>query len=177
MIGMDVHVGSGEIEKLLGMLHVSKEACRRASKRAVRKVAKWTQATAAKTMSAEMRLQQRIMRARLRMYMRGDGMEQKVWLGLNSLAARRLGVPKRQGTGTKVGAHFFDGAFPIWKFGGGVYRRTTSERFPLELAKLEIDEAGAKALQDASRRAEARLLEILRQELNYEFQKSMGRAK
>jgi len=94
MIGMDVQVGSGEIEKLLGMLHVSKEACRRASKRAVRKVAKWTQATAAKTMSAEMRLQQRIMRARLRMYMRGDGMEQKVWLGLNSLAARRLGVPK-----------------------------------------------------------------------------------
>ncbi|CAM5288921.1 phage tail protein [Eoetvoesiella caeni] len=176
MIDLSMKIPPGELERLTGMFQLSKEACRRAARRAVRKTAKWTEGQAARSMSAQLRVQQKIIRQRLRTYMKGDGLDQKVWLGLNSLAARRLGVPKRRGSGTQVGRHFFDGAFAIQKYGGGVYRRTGQGRFPLELAKMEIDEAGAAALREAANKAEARLMEIMRQELRYEFSKVLKKA-
>lgn len=171
MINVNTEIPRSELERLIGMFQLSKEACRRAARRAVRKTAKWTEGQAARTMSAQLRIQQKLIRARLRTYSKGEGLDQKIWIGLNSLAARRLGIPKRRGTGTQVGRHFFEGAFPIQKYGGGVYRRTSQRRFPLELAKVEIDEVGALALREAARRADERLMTIMRQELNYEFSK------
>lgn len=171
MINIHAELSSAEIEKLMGALQLSKEACRRAARRAVAKTAKWTQTQAARTISSQLRIQQKAFRGRLRLYRQGEGMEQKVWMGLNYLAARRLGVPKRTRGGTRVGRHFFEGAFPIQRYGGGVYRRTGKGRFPLEIAKLEIDQAGAAAMRAAADRAEDRLMEIFRQELLYEFSK------
>ena len=176
MIDLSMNIPSEEMDRLLGMFQLSKEACRRAARRAVRKTAKWTEGQAARTMSSQLRIQQKIIRQRLRTYMKGDGLDQKVWLGLNSMAARRLGTPRRRGTGTQVGRHFFDGAFPIQKYGGGVYRRAGKGRFPLELAKMEIDDVGAAALREAANKAEARLMEIMRQELRYEFSKVLKKA-
>ncbi|CAM3793987.1 phage tail protein [Castellaniella denitrificans] len=176
MIDFTAEFSREDLDRLLGMFQISKEACRRAARRAVRKTAKWTEGQAARTMSAQLRIQQKIIRQRLRTYTKGSGLDQKVWLGLNSLAARRLGIPKRRGSGTQVGRHFFEGAFPIQRYGGGVYRRTGPGRFPLELAKMEIDEVGADALREAVRKTEARLLEIMRQELRYEFSKALKKA-
>ncbi|NYT62366.1 phage tail protein [Alcaligenaceae bacterium] len=176
MMDLAIKIPREDLERLMGMFQISKEACRRAARRAVRKTAKWTEGQAARTMSAQLRVQQKIIRQRLRMYMKGDGLDQKVWLGLNSLAVRRLGIPRRRGTGTQVGRHFFEGAFPIQKYGGGVYRRAGQGRFPLELAKMEIDDAGATALREAANKAEARLMEIMRQELRYELSKVLEKA-
>lgn len=171
MIDLDVRINPGELERVLGMFQLSKEGARRAAKRAVAKTAKWCETNASRSLSKELRVAQKTIRSRLRLYRRAD-LEQKVWMGLNALAARRFGVPRRSGTGTQVGRHFFEGAFPIKKFGGGMYRRTGRGRFPLELAKLEIDESGARALQNAARDAESRMLELMRQELNYELSKA-----
>ncbi|WP_322999963.1 phage tail protein [Castellaniella sp.] len=176
MIDLSAGIPRGELERLMGMFQLSKEACRRAARRAVRKTAKWTEGQAARTMSAQLRIQQKIIRQRLRTYTKGSGLDQKVWLGLNSLAARRLGMPKRRSSGTQVGRHFFEGAFPINRYGGGVYRRTGKSRFPLELAKMEIDDVGAAALRAAAIKTEARLMEIMRQELRYEFSKVLKKA-
>lgn len=172
MISISADLSAAEIEKVMGAMQLSKEAYRRAARRAVAKTAKWTQTQAARTISSQLRIQQKAFRGRLRLYRQGDGLEQKVWMGLNQMAARRLGIPRRSGSGTRVGRHFFDGAFPIQRYGGGVYRRAGKGRFPLELAKLEIDKAGALAMRAAADRAEARLLEIFRQELLYEFSKA-----
>lgn len=171
MMQIQATVSKAEIDRLIGMLGLSREACQRAARRAVLKTAKWTQTQAARAMSAELRVQQRVIRARLRLYRRGTGMEQKVWLGLNALAASRLGTARRRPGGTQVGRHFFKDAFPIKRYGGGVYRRTGKDRFPLELARLEIDESGDAALRAAAQQADQRLLEILQQELRYEFSK------
>ena len=176
MMDLSMKIPPGELERLAGMFQLSKEACRRAARRAVRKTAKWTEGQAARSMSAQLRIQQKIIRQRLRIYTKGDGLDQKIWLGLNSLAARRLGMPRRRGVGTQVGSHFFEGAFSIQKYGGGVYRRTGKGRFPLELAKIEIDDAGAASLVNAAKKAEARLMEIMRQELRYEFSKVLKKA-
>lgn len=177
MIDLEARVSAAELERLRAALNLSEEACRRAARRAVRKTAQWTMGATARSMSQTLRIEQKMIRARLRTYLRGEGLEQKVWLGLNRLVARRLGTPTRQGSGTRVGRHFFEGAFPIRRYGYGVYRRTTEDRFPLELAKLEIDQAGERALREAGRRAEQRLLQVMQQEMNYELQKLIGRDK
>ncbi|OYW89270.1 MAG: hypothetical protein B7Z23_12095 [Pseudomonadales bacterium 32-61-5] len=177
MIDMQVTLSQSDLDRMVRSLGLLPEALQRAARRAVRKTAKWTETTAARAMSADLKVQQKIIRARLRTYARGTGLEQKVWLGLNALAANRLGVPRRKGSGTQVGRHFLDGAFPIKRFGNGVYRRTGADRFPLELAKVEIDKAGERALRAAATHAEARLLELLRQEMNYELSKTLRSAK
>lgn len=164
-------LSKADVDKLLGMFQISEEAARRAARRAVTKTARWTQGTAARAMSAELRVQQKVLRQRLRMYRKGEGLEQKVWMGLNALAARRLGVPRKVSGGTRVGQHFFPDAFPIRKYGGGVYRRVGPDRFPLELAKLEIDAAGDRAMRAAAAETDARFMHILQQELRYEFSK------
>ncbi|MFA5632672.1 MAG: phage tail protein [Porticoccaceae bacterium] len=173
MMQIEAAVSRADVESLISMMGLSKEAAQRAARRAVAKTAKWTQSQAARAMSAELRVQQRILRARLRLYKRGDGMEQKIWLGLNAITANRLGTPRKKSGGTQVGRHFFKDAFPIKRYGGGVYRRKGRERFPLELARLGIDAIGALALREAAQRADDRLLEILQQELRYEFSKVM----
>lgn len=171
MIDINASLSQADVERLVGMFGLSRDAVRRAARRAVAKAARWTQGQASRAMSAELRIQQRVLRARLRLYRRGEGLEQKVWLGLNAVAAARLGTPKRRAGGTQVGQHFFKDAFPIRRYGGGVYRRLGPDRFPLELAKLEIDEVGAAALREAAQRADERLMQIMQQELRYELSK------
>ena len=171
MLSLDDQHMMADIERLLSALNISAKACKVAAQRAIRKTARSTQSHVTKALANELRIQQKLLRSRLKMYLQGDGMQQKIWLGLNAIAAKRLGTPKRHGTGTRVGQHFFAGAFPIWKYGGGVYRRTTMSRFPLELAKLEVDQVGKQAFKKAAKASEDRLLHFFMQELNFELQK------
>lgn len=173
MIEISGEISRKDIERLTKAMGLTENAARTAAKRALLKTAKWTQTRATRALSSEIRIQQKLIRARLRLYRRENGMEQLVWLGLNAFAAKRLGTPRRRGGGTQVGAHFFEGAFPIKRYGGGVYRRTGRERFPLELAKLPIDEEGAAALRQAAQHADDRLLEVMQQEMQYELSKIM----
>jgi len=92
-------------------------------------------------------VQQKTIRARLRLYRNGDALGQKVWLGLNAVAVAHLGNPRRVAGGTQVGSHFFKDAFPIARYGNGVYRRTGRGRFPLELVKLDIAQTGDSVMR------------------------------
>lgn len=169
MISMRMDINRKELDQLLGAYQISRKATQRAAERAVRKAAKWAGGQAAKITGAELRLQQRLIRQRLRLFRTDNGAEQKVWLGLNAVAVRRLGIARQTGRGVRVGRHFFDKAFVIKKYGGGVYERDSSARFPINLVRLEIDEAGARAMREVADRAETRLLDLLRQELNFEL--------
>lgn len=173
MIEISGEISRKDVDNLIRTLGLTESAARAAAKRALLKTAKWTQTRATRALSSEMKLQQKLIRARLRLYRRQSGMEQLVWLGLNAFAAKRLGTPRRRGSGTQVGSHYFEGAFPIKRYGGGVYRRTGPQRFPLELAKLAIDEEGAVALRQAAEHADERLLQIMQQEMQYELSKIM----
>lgn len=168
-LNLRMDIDPRELEQLLGAFQISKPAVKRAAARAVRKAAKWTAGQASKIVGAELRLQQRLIRKRLVLFRKSDGMEQKIWLGLNAIAARRLGQARQTARGVTVGRHSFDRAFIIDRFGGGIYRRKTVDRVPLTLVKVEIDEAGERAIRDVAARAEDRLLTLLRQELNFEL--------
>jgi len=175
---MDLHIemSQADIVHVKGALHLSQKAVRAAARRVVQKTAKATQSESSRALSAELRVQQKLIRARLRLYRSGDALGQKVWLGLNAVAAARLGDPRRVAGGTQVGKHFFKNAFAIAKFGNGLYRRTGRERFPLELVKLDIEETGDVVMRQAAARADEHLMRILQQELRFELSKLSRRA-
>ena len=60
---------------------------------------------------------------------------------------------------------------------GPVYRRKGKERMPYEMVKFDWSGQGDAAFREAAARAEERLMVVLRQEVNYEIQKAIGRAR
>ena len=176
MVKLEVAVSQQELQRLLATFNVTEAACKRAARRAVNKCAKWTEGQAQRAISKELRVARKIVKSRLRLYSKGDALARKVWLGLNKVAAHQFGRVRVNGRGVSVAGRQFDGAFQIKRqpFGGGIYRRTGADRFPLELVKIPIDDEGNRALRQAARAAEERLQVLLRQELNYEFQKVLG---
>ena len=177
MIDLDVRVSPHELQRLLAVYNVTQPACKRAAQRAVNKCAKWVEGQARRAISHELRVAQKVIKGRLRLYIKGDALARKVWLGLNGVAAHKFARVRVNGRGVQVAGRQFDGAFVIRRFGGGVYRRTGQERFPLELIKIPIEDVGDRALRQAAQAAEERLMVLLRQELNYEFQKILGNAR
>lgn len=171
MIDLKAALSQSDIERIFGALNLAEPAIRTASRRAVLKTARWVQAQTQTTISSELQIEKKLARTRLKLYRKGAGLEQKVWLGLNAIGAKRLGKQERVEGGTQVGQHFFKGAFPIPRFNNGVFRRTGRERFPLETAKLDIEEIGAAALRDIAQRTDERLMHYLQQELRYELTK------
>lgn len=161
-----------EVQRLVQLLGLATPAIQRAAKRAVRKAAQRVVMRASQRLAQAFRLQRRRIQARLRLYVHAEGFEQKVWLGLNDMAARSLGTPTRTARGVRVGPHFFEGAFVIRKFGRGVFRREGPDRFPLTLAKLQIDQAGKAALEEAMRGSKNDLIDLLRQEVNFELSRT-----
>ena len=177
MVNLDIQVSPRELQRLLAAFNLTEGAVRAAARRAVLKCAKWTQGQASRATAKELRIAQKIVRQRLRLYSKADPLTRKVWLGLNSVAAHRFGRVQKNARGVRVGDRQFDGAFVIQRYGGGVYRRKGRDRFPLELVRVPIDEEGGRALRLAAQAADERLMVLLRQELNYEFQKVLGNAK
>lgn len=175
MIEFNAQLDPAALQRLLAMFPLTDAACQRAARRALRKAVRWVDSRVARDASNELRVTQKIIRARLRAYTREGGMQQKIWLGLNAVAAGRLGTPRQTASGVRVGRHAFPGAFVIPRF-GGVYRRAGKERFPLEKVMFEIDGVGSAALRRAARAADTRLMELMRQELNYELARLEGKA-
>lgn len=154
-------------------------------RRAVQRATKAGQVEGARVLRHQSNLPIKITKRRVRTYFKGneaDGESKgKVYLGLNSVAAHALGNPRPYGTkrlpngrrmskGIAVGKRRFAGHFQVKRW-GGVYRRTGEDRFPLELAKVEIDEAGAAAAHAASRRARKILMDALRHEYKFRLRK------
>ena len=102
-----------------------------------------------------------------------------MWLGLNAIEANRLGKTRQTRKGVTAGRFRFDGAWLMKKIApdGPVYRRTGEGRLPYEQVKYDWSDHGESAFRDAAARAEERLLVVLRQEVNYEIQKAIGRAR
>lgn len=178
---------------------LSEFAISNAWRRALRKTGDWVKTHVARTLSSDLKVPQRVLKQRLYFFLRSNKMmEGKVWLGLNEIEARRLGSPRQTRTGVTVGRHRFDHAwiYQTWRNtpkNGGVFRRTgkfmtirrhhytngpkgrewwTEERREAyEEVRFEWDEAGERAFREIAARAQARLFEILEQELRWEISK------
>ena len=172
MFELDVSLDDAKLRSIVTMLGNMPERTERAVRRGVRKAAKRLASETGRETAQALAIVRAAMRGRLRTY-RKTGIAEKVWLGMNALAAHRLGRPIKTRTGVQVGQHFFDRAFIVRKW-GGVYYRVGKERFPLRLAQLDIEPQSYAAMKSAYQRADDYLLQYVKHELEWEMQKLYG---
>ena len=168
-----------DIKQVLDLMYgLPPAAMQNAWRRTLRKTANWVKSQTAKAVSKETRIPQKLLRQRLYFFLRSRDTG-KVWLGLNAIEANRLGKTRQTRKGVTAGRFRFDGAWLMKKIApdGPVYRRTGEGRLPYEQVKYDWSGSGEAAFRDAAGRAEERLLVVLRQEVNYEIQKAIGRAR
>lgn len=170
MFELDVSLDDAKLRHIVTMLGHMPERTHRAVRRGVSKAAKRLASEIGRDNAYALAIVRAAMRGRLRTYRKGDGVSEKVWLGMNALAAHRIGRPIQTRTGVQVGQHFFDRAFVVRKW-GGVYYRVGKERFPLTLAKLDIEAESARVMRAAYLRADDYLLQYVKHELEWEMEK------
>ena len=158
--------------------NLTEKSAQDAWRRTLRKLGVWFKGQAAKAVSKEARIAQKVVRQRIYFFPRSWS-EGKVWLGMNPFKPNRLGTMHTTSKGITAGRHRFPGAWVMKNIApkGPIFERTSKERKPYREIKYEWEEAGNRAFREAAKRAEARLLEILRQEINYEIHKAIGNAK
>ncbi|WP_371141715.1 phage tail protein [Burkholderia cepacia] len=165
----------GALEGLAGLPPAAMQA---AWRRTLRKTGAWIRSQTAKEVSGATGIQQKLLRQRMYFFMRSLDTG-KVWLGLNPLEAHRLGAVRRTKKGMRAGKSLFEGAWRKTKAqpDGAIYRRTGKARTPFEVVTVEWSQTGDPAFRRAARVCEARLMTVLRQEVNYEIQKAANRAR
>ncbi|MCA8330366.1 phage tail protein [Burkholderia cepacia] len=165
----------GALEVLAGLPPAAMQA---AWRRTLRKTGAWIRSQTAKEVSGATGIQQKLLRQRMYFFMRSLDTG-KVWLGINPLEAHRLGAVRRTKKGMRAGRSLFEGAWRKTKAqpDGAIYRRTGKARTPFEVVTVEWSQTGDPAFRRAARVCEARLMTVLRQEVNYEIQKAANRAR
>ena len=174
-----------------------------AQRRAINKTLRWLRTHIARAVSQKERIAVTAVRQRLLAYpMSGKG-QGKLWFGINPIEASRIGRPRQTRTGVSVAGRRYQGAFfkrvygsraDIWirthskhfdaanypnsevgKGGrtGWISESENDSRYPLAKAKVSLDDVRPH-FDEWVKRADQRLLEVLRQELNYELQKYLG---
>ncbi|RMQ45927.1 hypothetical protein ALQ04_01664 [Pseudomonas cichorii] len=167
-----------------------------AQRRAINKTLRWLRTHIARTVSRSEKIAVTAVRQRLRAYPAGKEMEGKLWFGLNSIAASRIGRVRETSRGVSVAGRTYEGAFfkkvygpwrDIWirkaskhwdaeKYGQDASLQRTgwiaenSGRFPLFSASVSLEEAKSP-FEKWVKLADERLIVVLKQEFNFEIQK------
>ena len=196
-----------DIKQLLDLgRNLPPSAMQNAWRRTLRKTSNWIKSQTAKAVSKETKIPQKLLRQRLYFFLRSRDTG-KVWLGLNALEADRLGKARQTRAGVTVGRHRFQSAWIYRsRYGDGgkqrsikikrssgavetksynssdantgkVFQRVGKERTPYQRVKFDWSASGEAAFKEAAARAEERLMVVLRQEVNYEIHKAVGRAR
>ncbi|MGY1952507.1 phage tail protein [Pseudomonas pergaminensis] len=174
------------------------KAAAAAQRRAINKTLGWLRTHIARSVGKQERIAIGAVRQRLRAYPVSAGaMRGKLWFGVNAIEASRIGKARQTRSGVSVAGRRYQGAFFKQVYGSGpdIWIRTSSKhfnvtdypgstqgrrssgfiaendnRFPLAKAKVSLDQVRPH-FDSWVKRADERLLEILKQELNFELQK------
>ncbi|WP_426247294.1 hypothetical protein [Pseudomonas sp. TWR3-1-1] len=177
------------------------KAAAKAQRRAINKTLGWLRGKIASNVGKQEKIAVRAVRQRLITYpVKGGAMRGKLWFGINPLEASRAGRARQTKAGVSVAGRRYQGAFYKKVYGNqaDVWIRTASkhfnpadypdsqvtsqtgassgfvgensDRFPLAKAKISLD--AVRPHFDAwSRKADERLMHVLKQEMNFELQK------
>lgn len=174
------------------------KAAAAAQRRAINKTLGWLRTHIARAVGKQERIAIGAVRQRLRAYpVSGGTMRGKLWFGVNAIEASRIGKARQSRAGVSVAGRRYQGAFFKQVYGSSpdIWIRTSSKhfnstdypdssqgrrrsgfveesdnRFPLAKAKVSLDQVRPH-FDSWVKRADERLLEILKQELNFELQK------
>jgi hypothetical protein len=198
---ISIQPSAADIRALTDFAKVVPKAAAAAQRRAINKTLGWLRTHIARAVARQQGIAMRAVRQRLRSYpVTGDTGRGKLWFGIDPLEASRTGRARQTQSGVSVGKRRYQGAFYKRVYGGNanIWIRTASkhfsagdypasnvssasgassgwiaengDRFPLAKAMVQLEEV-RPLFETWTRRADERLLEILKQELNFELQK------
>ncbi|MFF7108119.1 hypothetical protein [Pseudomonas sichuanensis] len=177
-----------------------------AQRRAINKALGWLRRRIAREVGQQERIAIAAVRQRLRAYKVGSNGQGKLWFGLDPIAASRAGRPRQIRAGVSVAGRRYQGAFfkavygskaDIWirkaskhfkesdypdsEVSGGGRSRSgwiaeNGSRFPLAKAMISLEDVRPH-FESWTNKAHQHLLVVMRQELNYELQKLLGRVR
>lgn len=156
-----------------------------ASRRASKKAASWMHTQVSRAVADEAKFPRRLIKmTRGRIYDKGwrrsgdSGYAYKVWLGLDPIAADRLGTPRKLRKGYAVRGRRFPEAFmpKRGRYAEKLYQRTTKSRLPIQRVRVEWDQIGIRAFNQQIPRLQSRYRELMLQELRFEVMRVAGLA-
>lgn len=141
---IDINIDARQLERVVVDLAATETEARRALNSTLRRMASWVRTRSTRGLSAELAIQQKIVRRRIkstRLQRLGDGASVKVWFGLNQISLIWL-QPRQSGAGVKAaGGRFVEGGFIASGKRGGrqVFKRKGRARLPIEKQRAEIE--------------------------------------
>ena len=198
---LNIQVSAEDMKAFTDFATQVPKAAANAQRRAINKTLRWLSTHIARAVGKQERIAVKAVRQRLRSYpITGGAMRGKLWFGINPLEASRAGRPRQTKDGVSVGSRRYRGAFYKKVYGNqaDIWIRTASkhfdradypdsevtsqtgassgfvgensDRFPLAKAKISLDSVRPH-FEAWSRKADAQLLHVLTQEMNFELQK------
>jgi hypothetical protein len=171
-----VQVDTSEMEARLGQLaHVIPTAAKRAAVR----TRDWLMTQLRRELSRRAAVPRKELKGRFRRSggEKGSAYSRSayavLWIGLNGIEAQKVGNPRQNKTGTKVGRHSFDRAFLSTIYSGEqkIWRRKSfgrgSRRFPVVKMTIPVNEAMEEILPEYQAAAARMFSQRLEHEVNY----------
>lgn len=165
------------IQTVIADLQATEAQVNRALGSTLGKMAAWMRAKSVKGLSAELQIQQKIIRRRLksfRMKRTAGGASITVWYGLDPIALIYMGARQTK-KGVTAGKHKVDGGFIAAGRNGNrqVFKRRSGGRLPLDKQRLEIKDKADTFLEDkviGDMAFEAQFFKIFEHELSWRTQ-------
>ena len=198
---ISLQASSADLQAFQDFAKLVPKAAAAAQRRAINKTLGWLRTQIARAVGRQERIAVAAVRQRLRSYpVSGSANSGKLWFGLNAIEASRIGNPRQGNAGVSVAGRRYQGAFYKKVYGNSadIWIRTASKhfdashypdshvsgaggassgwiaehdsRFPLAKAKVSLEQARPH-FESWVRKADAQLLHVLQQELNFELQK------
>ena len=173
-----------QLEQTALELDATEREVKLAMRSTVSKMAGWLRTRAGRVIRKETLLKHEQIRRRLksiRVKVRANGVTGGVWIGLNEIDLAGL-TPEQDGFGVSAGppgrSRSYENAFMgprpgvlASKLNGGVFRRTTAKRLPLERLGMPIKSDAEKALDsDVFKGFEDQFYKVFEHELKWRMQ-------
>lgn len=177
---LELQIDPRQLDQLVADVQATDAQVRKALRSTVGKMSTWLRTRAARALSAELQVKQKVLRHRLkniRLKNSPAGAVGGLWLGLNELDFVHLGGAAQDAQGVRFRSQRFRGAFLgpkpgeiSGKLGGRAFKRKGPERLPLEKVGLPIEQAANSALQTDVmewEKFQAQFFKVLERELRW----------
>lgn len=170
---IDLDIDAEQLRIAVADVSATQQQAEKALLSTLAKMATWLQAKSIKALSAELGIQQKVIRRRLKKFglrKRNGGAEITVFYGLNPIALIYLSPKKRAGGIGASGGRYVKGGF-IAK--GQVFKRRGAARLPIEKQVAEIKDQADVYIEDhllGTAEFEAKFFQLFEHEIKWRTQ-------
>jgi hypothetical protein len=141
---VNLDIDASGVEQIIIDLAATLPQAEKALGGALRKMAMWLRAQSVKGLSKELKVQQRILRRRLKLFrvsQRAGSKQITVFYGLDPIAYIYLGTPRKTASGVSVGGFNIPHAFIARGPNGSlqVFKRDGKSRLPIRKQSLDVE--------------------------------------